>query len=77
MEEKRSFSINRVKPKIVFDKSFDLVKSLEVEDEGQILVKMKVDSIRMRMDEDGTERKGVTVIIQEAKAINQNQKRII
>jgi len=77
MEEKRSFSINRVKPKIVFDKSFDFVKSLEVEDEGQILVKMKVDSIRMRMDEDGTERKGVTVIIQEAKAINQNQKRII
>lgn len=77
MEEGRApQTVFRNKPRVIFDKRFRFVNFLQVGDKGQMKVKMIIDGIHMRMDEDTNERKIYTLKIEEAELIENKADRL-
>lgn len=77
MEGSRDHSIVRIKPKVVIDKRFPFVNDTEVGKKGQMIAKLNIDSIRMKMEEDSNERKAVTLIIESAEPVNNTESRVV
>ena len=75
MEGGRSFTV-RNKPRVILDKRFPFVESLQVGDKGQIKAGLEVESERMQEDPDGNEVKMVTLLISKAELIEQKDTRV-
>lgn len=69
-------NIFRNKPRAILDGRFPFTADLQVGDKGQLKSILEVQSERLQMDEDGTERKRTTLLFIKAEPIEIKQARI-
>ena len=75
MEEGRIKTFKRL-PKIIVSTIYPFVTGLEVPQKGQFLGKFKVDSTRLVMEDDGNEKKYVTLKLLEAEPLTDREIRV-
>lgn len=77
MEEGRNLTqFSRTKPKVILDKRFPFVQTLNSGDKGQMMAVLNVESDAIEPDEDGNSIKSVVFLVKEADIVNQQGARM-
>ena len=75
MESQRDL-FSRRKPRVILDKRFPFTSLMNVGDKGQLKAQLIVDAERLKFEEDGNERKFVSLMILEAEPLNNKEARL-